>query len=91
MRIALTGTPVDIIAAASLDAATTYSIQAELPAHDPTNYVHLDDGAASPGSNAQIGLKVRDLETVLAKAGATGKLWAWSSAGVGSINVYEAV
>ena len=102
MHVALTDTPLDLMDAATvdvdgnalnLDDNTTYSIQAELPAGGGGSeymavggpFVQLDDGAAAPAK----GRKVRHLETVSAKAGDDGKLWAWCTSGGAVINVYE--
>ncbi len=87
MDLALTRTPVDIIAALSLDGSETYSIQA-----DPQNYVlvHLDDGDDPPDVGR--GRKLRPLDVARARAGTGGKLWVWAPAASESspvhVNVY---
>ena len=72
-RIELTNDPVDLVAGHSLGATTTYTIQSESPFED---LVHVHDGDSSPASAT--GRKVRPLETIRAKAGAGGSLWAWA-------------
>lgn len=73
-RIALTASPVDIIAAnAELDGTTTYSAQAEFPLG---GLVHIDDGDNQPESD--IGHKFPNLASGRVKAGSGGKLWAWA-------------
>ena len=88
-RLALTNRPVDIIAALSLDADTTYTIQAEPTFH---LLVHVDDSDTSPASDQ--GIRIRPLDIVRAKAGEGGSLWVWAI-GAGEdevhINVYEDV
>lgn len=77
-RIYLTHEPRDIMALAnSFDASVTYSIQAESPYND---LVHIDDADTKPSETEVAGRKVRDLETVTAKAGTAGKLWIWAPA-----------
>lgn len=84
----LTQEPVDIIDAMSLNAGSTYSIQAD-PRHG--GLVHVDDSDAEP--TAAAGRKLRSLETARVKAGSGGKLWAWSPSSDANnpvhINVFE--
>ena len=105
MLVLLTETPIDLMAAATvdvegnaldLDSGTTYSVQAELPAGGGGSeymatggpFVQMHDGAAAP-ANGRGGRKVRHLETVRARAGDDGRLWAWVTSGRALINVYE--
>ena len=95
-RLALSGTPKDIIAELSLSASTTYTLQAEIPSakmSDSNNargpYVHVDDGDAAPTNTSHAGRKVRSMETIRIKAGAGSKFWAWCPRLTASINVYE--
>ena len=83
--------------ALNLDSGTTYSIQAEIPAGGggpeyiaiSGPFVHLDDKSAAPANTGSAGRKLRHLETVRAKAGEDGKLWAWVTSGPAIVNVYE--
>jgi len=89
-RLALTNSPVDIIAALSLDGSTVYTVQAE-PMFDLL--VHIDDSDSSPDPDR--GVRIRPLDIVRAKAGSGGSLWVWAP-GLGGdnqafINVYEDV
>lgn len=90
-EIALTNSPVDIIAANSaLDGDTIYTIQSESRL---SSFVHVDDGDNEPAADR--GRKVRPFETIRAKAGAGGKLWVWAPGTDSdfpiSINVYKDV
>ena len=89
MDITLTNQPVDIIAAhAELDASKVYTIQA-----DPSfgDLVHVHDGDTMPAPRT--GRKVRNLETIRAKAGTAGRLWLWaptkSDAAAVIVNIFE--
>lgn len=86
--IALTGTPVDLIAAASLDAGSVYTVQAEIPAgHGSNATVHLDDATTAP-TNPNAGRKLSHLQIVRAQAGTGGRLWAWAPSGRGAVNIF---
>ena len=106
MLVALTETPLDLMDAATVDtegnaldlnARTTYSVQAELPAGGGGSeylattgpFVHLHDRATAPATPSQGGRKLRHLETVRAKAGSGGNLWAWVTNGQAVINVFK--
>ena len=106
MHVALTETPIDLMDSATvdsdgvtlnLDPKKTYSVQPELPAGGGGSeyeavsgpFVALHDGAMAPATPR--GHKVRHLETVRAKAGDDGNLWAWVTSGRAVINLFEAI
>ena len=72
-RIALTNTPVDLVADHGLDADTVYTVQA-----DPefVDIVHVSDDTTSPPVDT--GIKITGLMIIRAQAGDEGALWAWA-------------
>lgn len=108
MDVKLTSTPLDLMDASTvdisgnpleLDADSSYSVQALLPAggdgpelmavHGP--FVHLDDQTGVPEAARASGRKLTHLETVSAQAGEDGHLWAWVTSGRGQINIFREV
>ena len=90
--IPLTATPTDIIAAhTDLSAGTAYLAQPE--SRFGGCVVHFDDGDTEPSAAA--GLKARNFEMVIVKAGTGGKLWAWAPGASAdspiALNIFEQV
>ena len=100
MKIALTETPVDLIATHSLTAGTSYAVKAELPAGGGAAHGHRswtgpfvrlsDEGATAP-TDLQAGWPLGQLDEALFSSGTDDTLWAWVSRGAGIIQVHESV
>ena len=98
-KIALTGTPTDLIATGGLDAGTTYAMKAELPAagghadqyRPPGPFVRISDEGATAPTDLQAGWPLGHLDEALMVSGTDDTLWAWVSQGTAIIQVHESV
>ena len=95
-KIALTGTPTDLIATSGLTAGTTYSIKVELPAAGGQHnlerpigpFVRINDTGAAAPTDRNDGWPLAHLDEAIISSGDDDTLWAWASRGGAVINAF---